>query len=509
MAAEQIDLFDFSAIPGKYQSFCAELQKQIVRDTSGILCLNLRAGRLEAASAETPDEDEAEDEEQEEDKEESGSYGVAAKQNGLTVFRQSGRRVHKFAGILFYKQQRVVIHSRFDTSEKDCYLEYALERLGITPRLMDRMQGFGEQGVMDMLLPMLFLQQLRSAFDVGVYRRYQTFLYNDSDPKGHLNISRHIRLNPTSNGRVAYSTREYTQDNPINRLILAAYRLLMIRCADAMRTQLDGHPELYQPIEKLSAALGVPDIGPSSLRKLMRNTEGPVTHPMHRNYELLRVTSRLILQCFGLNPFSGSGQEVSGILIPMDRLWEQLLESRLLSHGVDAQGTLPILEGRRVLKSDLLSPWGVLDAKYRESWEKAYQKEQGVFFGQKKGKQWQFVREDVFQVISYMYIMHRSMGGVVFPLRTDRKALDAETAAALREAEPLPFQIHKSLGAETRFWLFPLPLPSGVQDQEQYNQEMDRNLGHLVTRLEEKGFLTAANGNNDPRTAGDGVSKEE
>ena len=65
----------------------------------------------------------------------------------------------------------------------------------------------------------MFPALLRSALQQGLYREYQTFKYNDSKIKGTIDVNKYIAKNVPFMGKVAYSTREYAQDNDITELI--------------------------------------------------------------------------------------------------------------------------------------------------------------------------------------------------------------------------------------------------------------------------------------------------
>ena len=84
--------------------------------------------------------------------------------------------------------------------------------------------GRGE--ILDLILAIIFAMQIARAYRKGIYRRYRTYENNDSKLKGRIDVARHIRLNPIFNGNIAYSSREYTADNDMNRMILTAYTSL-------------------------------------------------------------------------------------------------------------------------------------------------------------------------------------------------------------------------------------------------------------------------------------------
>lgn len=398
------------------------------------------------------------------------------------VFSADGKRVNGLAGILRYGNTTVYIHSRFDKSGEtnadaaaeersayaDRFLSYVLRRISVPAALQNRLAPTSGNDLVSLLLPRLFLEKLESAFTKGFYRRYQTVEYNDSRVRGHIDVARHIRLNPTSNGRVAYSTREYTVDNPLNHLILAAYGVLRRRYSAQLDAYLQSSPTLRRPITALESELGWEDISPAALRRLVSSADTPVTHPMLRDYETLRKMALQIIRSEGKNPFLRSGEDggsVSGILVPMSRVWERMLESKLsgiLPGG--GQRSFRILDGRREIIPDLYEPGtgAVFDAKYKDGWENSYGNEL-------KGNAWDsYVREDVFQILSYMYVLRCGIGGVIHPW----------TGGG--DAEPKQFCVSEFLPEpKPRFLLLPFAIPNGKTDQQDYDHNMDKTAGAL------------------------------
>ena len=56
----------------------------------------------------------------------------------------------------------------------------------------------------------LFPNLLNKAISQGVYKKYVTRRYNDANVRGVIDINRHIRYNEPFNGRVSYTTREFS-----------------------------------------------------------------------------------------------------------------------------------------------------------------------------------------------------------------------------------------------------------------------------------------------------------
>ena len=183
-----ITLYDYSKIDDEYKEVCVEIQQKI----KSIDVITF------------------------------GKEGIDIKSKKPTLF--NGDYVGEFVGMLSYKGYNIDILSRFDTNnEKENYfLTYVLSKvLDINIRAFPDLTMNAETGMhWDILLAMLFLKQLKSALSRGLYRKYCTFHYNNSSPKGAINIAQHIKLNPIFNGKCTYSAREYTLDNEVNHLIL-------------------------------------------------------------------------------------------------------------------------------------------------------------------------------------------------------------------------------------------------------------------------------------------------
>ena len=460
---DRIDLWDYSAVawrPGEKEAdrdgnealvqFCKDLQDAINRDDSAIF-------RLDTGVVEDDSDDDEEDKKK------------------TSVFIDEGKRVNKYAGILAFQGKTVVIHSRFDHSRKDYFLSYALRRLwpSIPAKGSDKLAPPAAAGTMELLLPRVFLETLASACDVGLYRQYQTVLYNDSSPRGRIDIARHIRLNPMENGRVAYSSRVYTIDNPINRLILAAYATLRGKCGGEVERLLRSNSRLRQPVQALSEQLGSVDLSPASIRQLIHQADAPITHPMHRRYETLRRMSIMILRAEGMDLFSRTELRAAGILIPMDRVWERLLESLFPEGVLTAQKKFDILQGGRVLKPDLLLPGAVFDGKYRLPWTRTYDDIKKHYDPNNGLRPWRRdgIRADVFQVLSYMYVFRCSTGGVIFPWPGDDPELEPLRVYISKYSAQIP----EDRRGEEDFWLMPFPIPTEAASQAEFDRRMEEN----------------------------------
>lgn len=118
-------------------------------------------------------------------------------------------------------KEEVFIRSRFDVNESCEFSKYILNKaLGLKANILQKVEpSVGRGEILDLILAIIFAMQIARAYRKGIYRRYRTYENNDSKLKGRINVARHIRLNPIFNGNIAYSSREYTADNDMNRMI--------------------------------------------------------------------------------------------------------------------------------------------------------------------------------------------------------------------------------------------------------------------------------------------------
>lgn len=341
------------------------------------------------------------------------------------------------------KSENVTIHinSRFDKKGEYKFLNYVFSKaFDSSGRIFENMDNeSSDDSTWDSLLMILYVKQLEDALRQGNFRQYITYEYNDSKVKGKIDISKHIKLNPIENGKIAYSTREYTIDNPINHLILQAYECLSKRYGEEFKKLIRDNKIVKDGISNLK--MNIPDLNKYNKKILLNKVSKPIYHSVYIKYEQLRKTSISIIRRLELNIFDDCDQEVQGILIPMDKLWEKFLHSVIFtneeienykneSKGKYKQKSIGILYKEVVNDDDIKSKdykmnikpdfyidnsksndgkkrSAVFDAKYKNGWGEVYLND----------KSWSdYVREDAYQVISYMGILNADVGGVIFPI---------------------------------------------------------------------------------------------
>ena len=441
-----ITLYDYSKIDDEYKEVCVEIQQKI----KSIDVITF------------------------------GKEGIDIKSKKPTLF--NGDYVGEFVGMLSYKGYNIDILSRFDTNnEKENYfLTYVLSKvLDINIRAFPDLTMNAETGMhWDILLAMLFLKQLKSALSRGLYRKYCTFHYNNSSPKGAINIAQHIKLNPIFNGKCTYSAREYTLDNEVNHLILLAKDCL-IKKNNALHKLVDDYLVknndtriMLQQMEYSMDIFKMP-----SAQIILSKTERPIVHTVYHEYEPLRKTARMIVKRMGLdNIFQESSNEVSGIVFSISNMWERFLERNVfksINCQVASQEETKILDGNYTIRPDFTikkqkQPIMVLDAKYKPKWGFVYNKSDK---SDKSGK-WGDVKDDLYQVISYMHILRTKKGGVIFPIVQEQSSLKK----------------YNILSADEDFFLVPVAVPQNNEpsknDLEKYTSQFDKNCEIIRKEIE-------------------------
>ena len=302
-------------------------------------------------------------------------------------------------GFLGYGQERLTIASRFSDESNDHFLHYLLQKvLNINLTSLD--VGLSLEDKLYQLLIYLFPKYLQAALRKGLYKEYQRFSHNDSHVKGAVDVGNHLKKNLPFTGNIAYTTREFTYDNPLMQLI--RHTIEYIKIQKSFGALLDSNRENITEITRATPAYKLADRA-----KIIRmNKIKPIRHAYFREYRKLQELCLMILsrEKHGLGPQS---QRVHGILFDVAWIWEEYVHT-LLPKGFihprnkdKTNGISVFSVGKRKVYPDFYDRERntVLDAKYK----KLEFTERGIN------------REDLFQLISYSYILKAEKAGLIFP----------------------------------------------------------------------------------------------
>ena len=302
-------------------------------------------------------------------------------------------------GFLGCGQERLTISSRFSDESNDHFLHYLLQKvLNINLTSLD--VGLSPEDKLYQLLVYLFPKYLQAALRKGLYKEYQRFFHNDSHVKGVLDVGNHLKKNLPFMGNIAYTTREFTYDNPLMQLI--RHTIEYIKIQKSFGALLDSNRENITEITRATPAYKLADRA-----KIIRmNKIKPIRHAYFREYRKLQELCLMILsrEKHGLGPQS---QRVHGILFDVAWLWEEYVHS-LLPKG--------FIHPRNKDKTDGIS---VFSVGKRKVYPDFYDRERKIVLDAKY-KKLEFTekginREDLFQLISYSYILKSEKAGLIFP----------------------------------------------------------------------------------------------
>ena len=302
-------------------------------------------------------------------------------------------------GFLGCGQERLTISSRFSDESNDHFLHYLLQKvLNINLTSLD--VGLSLEDKLYQLLIYLFPKYLQAALRKGLYKEYQRFSHNDSHVKGVIDVGNHLKRNVPFMGNVAYTTREFTYDNPLMQLI--RHTIEYIKIQKSFRSLLDNNRETIAEIIRVSPSYKLADRA-----KIIRmNKTKPIRHAYFREYRKLQELCLMILN----REKHGLGyqeQKIHGILFDVAWLWEEYVYTLLPKYFVHPRnkdktdGISVFSVGKRKVYPDFYDRERktVLDAKYK----KLEFTERGIN------------REDLFQLISYSYILEAEKAGLIFP----------------------------------------------------------------------------------------------
>ena len=311
-------------------------------------------------------------------------------------------------GFLGCGQERLTISSRFSSKSDDYFLHYLLQKvLNINLTSLD--VGLSSEERLYQLLIYLFPKYLEATMRKGLYKEYQRFFHNDSHVKGVLDVGNHLKKNLPFTGSIAYTTREFTYDNPLMQLI--RHTIEYIKNQKSFGVLLDSNRENMTEITRATPAYKLADRA-----KIIRmNKIKPIRHAYFREYRKLQELCLMILsrEKHGLGH---QAQRVHGILFDVAWLWEEYVHTLLPKDFIhprnkEKKGGISVFSGgKRKVYPDFYNRElkTVLDAKYK----KLEDTEEGIN------------REDLFQLISYSYILEAEKAGLVFPSK--HKVVDNE-----------------------------------------------------------------------------------
>ena len=315
-------------------------------------------------------------------------------------------------GFLGCGQERLTISSRFSDESNDHFLHYLLHKvLHINLTSLD--VALSREERLYQLLMYLFPKYLQAAIRKGLYKEYHRFSHNDSHVKGVIDVRKHLKKNLPFTGNIAYTTREFTYDNPLMQLVRHTIEYIKNQksIGQGVLDNLSTSRENVAEIVRVTPSYKLADRA-----KIIRvNQSKPIRHAYFHEYRKLQELCLMILnqEKHGLGY---QDQKIHGILFDVAWLWEEYVHTLLPKD---------FIHPRNKDKTDGIS---VFSSRERKVYPDFYQEELKIVLDAKYKKleltEKGINREDLFQLISYSYILKAEKAGLVFPSKD--KVIDNE-----------------------------------------------------------------------------------
>jgi 5-methylcytosine-specific restriction endonuclease McrBC regulatory subunit McrC len=336
-------------------------------------------------------------------------------------------RTRNIMGFVGVGDTSLTIASRFAKKDKrDFFLHYMLGKvLSINVVNLDTLTD--SEGVED-FLPYLFPSFLQKALNQGLLRQYRTFLRNDANIRGVIDVPRHIRQNIPFAGKVAYNTREYAANNAVTQLV--RHTIDHLRATVIGRATLTSREETRGNVQTMEEH--TPSYNRNDRAKIIRLNLKPVNHPYFTEWRPLQKLCLQILRYEKMS-FGEDKDKIHGLLFDGAWLWEEYLNTMIASSGwkhpdnrTKSDGTKLFTDCSQTLYPDFLkernrigdsAKW-VADAKYMflEKYEGSEDNEKTVAV--------------YYKTITYMYRFGSKRGFLFYPFTgTDQVREDTLTIA--------------------------------------------------------------------------------
>ena len=307
---------------------------------------------------------------------------------------------------------QVEIRSRFtNNSENDYFLHYMLEKV-FRINLFDMNYSHSKNDGFDLLF-LIFPHLLKRALRQGIFRTYRTFQKNDAAVKGVIDINRHIKQNTPFNGKIAYRSREYSADNDITQLI--RHTIEFLKQKEIGKSLLSADNDTKDAVKQIVAATDSSYCF-QNRAKVIHNNLRPINHPYYSAYKYLQQLCLLILRHQSMQ-YSQSNSPVYGILFDGAWLFEEYLWTILKPLDFEHPENKTGKGGIRLFDNSKNDDEEIEFSKcYRRIYPDFYRENEIILDAKYKHLENGFIRDDLYQIISYMHTMKIPRGGFIYPI---------------------------------------------------------------------------------------------
>jgi 5-methylcytosine-specific restriction enzyme subunit McrC len=381
-----------------------------------------------------------------------GQYSDDVEKSHIFSLDENNLTTYNLMGFVGRNSSQLTISSRFAKDDNnDYFLHYMLQKV-FSINLLKFDQTPNEENIWDFLL-YLFPYYLKKAYSQGIYKAYKKEQYNDPNVKGTIDVKRHIIRNIPFTGRLAYTTREHSYNNNLTQLVR--------HTIEHLKTHPYGSGVLTDDSEVrdiVSKFIFVTDktFNNSARQKIISANLNPVSHPYFTEYSALQKICVKILRHDKIS-FGKQKDRVYGLLFDGAWLWEEYLNKVLKDCGFEHPMN-KTFSGAIYLFSDLRSY-----KRYPDFW-----KENFIIDAKYKNFTEPIDRNDINQLISYMYVKQAGIGGFIFPSKNS-------------DVECKKIGILNGYSGCVKTWTIPIPRDS--IDFSDFIKEMKENEEKLKEKL--------------------------
>ena len=385
----------------------------------------------------------------------------------------SGKGCH---GTKLEIRSRFAENNKTENNNQDFFLHYMLEKV-FKINLFNLNYSYNSSGFD--LIYLIFPYFLKRALNQGLFKTYKTFERNDSAVKGAINVSRHIRQNVPFGGRVAYRSREYTFDNHIMQLI--RHTIEYIKTKPSGKSILTQDPDTQKAVFQINEVTNETYSLQKRSKVIFENLK-PLNHPYYLDYNYLQKLCLMILNNVN-SQYSDSASPIYGILFDGAWLWEEYLWTILKDAKFgDKNFEHPTNKDRKGgirLFDNSLDPE---DSSFKKCYRRIYpdfycensreDSNDGIILDAKyKRLEKGLIRDDLYQIISYMHTMKISTGGLVYPQKEKEE---------LVEQNPKNYYLANNTGIIKTFGFV---VPQNANEYTSFCKKMENSEKELIATL--------------------------
>ena len=391
-----------------------------------------------------------------------GVYGDEISESEILHIKEGKIRTGNIMGFVGCNGTELNIKSRFAKSDPDDYfLHYLLQRV-FAINLFDLKHTSAKESVFDFLL-YLFPHFLKQAVRQGIFRKYERREYNDSRVRGVVDTSRHIHLNIPFNGNIAYNCREHTYDNEVTELV--RHTIEFIKTKQQGRFILENDVDTKAAVNAIIMA--TPGYAARERGFVISQNLRPIRHPYFDAYPKLQKLCIQILRHESIK-YGQSKNEVYGVLFDGAWLWEEYLNKILCKLDFKHPRNKKHRGGIRMFKNEATEL--EFDSNKRKLYPDFY-KDNFILDAKYKHLNSNICREDLYQVVTYMYCTHSQYGGYVHPLEKPSNTIWYQLSGYEN-------------GNEGRMAIIPFYVPQAAGDWKQYGEEISKSEDTLVKTIQ-------------------------